>query len=349
MVPGVEVALMTVADKPVPVESVRADEARRTGLDAARILAALGIVWTHANADAEYASPAALGRFAVPFFSVVAGIFLVDTLRDASWSKAKAFLIRRAGKLYIPFIAWTIIYIAFRMSASMVVSVKDPFQVRWWLPLTGSMYHLWFLPFLLIATIILTPLLVFALRRRAWSLILAAVLITGGLLIVRFPFRVSAVHTSDHFYFLDRVSARSPALLWGTAIGLLIASDPRSWRVSRFMAVVGFGITAFCMGVYWQNGRTPWAANLGGVGWLLVGLGIDRTAVSRWLSPLGRLSYGIYLIHPLIIAIVYKLWAVQHWPQGPLEVTTAFFAATLVSVGATKFIKSGKSLAWLTP
>ncbi len=345
-----ELACAQTADTPaVTQETVRAAETRRTGLDSARFLAALGIVWTHANGDAEYASPAALGRFAVPFFSVVAGIFLVDTLRKATELQARAFLAHRAAKLYIPFAAWTLIFIAIRVGAERFVAVNDPFKWSWWLPLTGSMYHLWFLPFLLIATLVLTPLIRLGLRNRVSSLILAAVMITGGLLLVNFPIHTTPIHKSDQYYFLDRVSTRAPALLWGVAIGLLFASNPRMWRVPRALAAVGFALTTFCMVVYWNRGRTPWAANLGGVAWLLMGLGIDQTAISRRLAPLGRLSYGIYLIHPLIVAICYKIWSGRGLKGGPLEVAAVFVTAAIVSVGVTKLIRSIKWAAWLAP
>lgn len=345
-----ELACAQTTDTPVATQDgVRAAEVRRTGLDAARFLAALGIVWTHANGDVEYDSPAALGRFAVPFFSVVAGIFLVDTLRNATLPDVRAFLLRRSTKLYLPFLAWTLIFIVIRVAAQRFVTVNDPFKWSWWLPLTGSMYHLWFLPFLLIATLILTPFIRLGLRNRVWSLVLAAVMITGGLLLVNFPIHATAGHRSDQYYFLDRVCARSPALLWGIALGLLIASNPRQWRVPRVLAVVGFAVTTFCMIVYWNRGRTPWAANLGGVAWLLVGLGIDRTSFSRRLAPLGRLSYGIYLIHPLIVTICYKVWSGRGLKGGPIEVGAVFITAAIVAVGVTKVIRSIKPLAWLAP
>src|SRR3954453_18190745 len=81
-------------------------------LDAARFFAAVGIVWLHTMEISPQTSRLGeLGRFAVPFFSLVAIAMMARSMRrtpNQSWSRYSwNRIVRIAG----PFLIWTAIYV----------------------------------------------------------------------------------------------------------------------------------------------------------------------------------------------------------------------------------------------
>jgi surface polysaccharide O-acyltransferase-like enzyme len=286
---------------------------RRVGLDAARFIGSLGIVWTHSCADIRYDTPSALGRFAVPFFSMVAGVFLVSAMRGPRGSRPGEYLAHRAVRLGIPFVAWSAIYYIAHKIAQHTVGTNKPTIVGWWTALTGTDYHLWFLTYLLFGTIICVPIVLWALAAAPRTLLVAGTLIGLGIALVAFPLNVDDPGIGDHLYYLDRISARSSSLLWGIAFGLLLPGLNRR-RFGALSTMLALAVFMICLGYYWINGRTAWAANIAGCAWFCVGLGIDKLRIARIIGPFARYSFGIYLIHPLFVALYIRL--VAHLPLG---------------------------------
>lgn len=131
----------------------------RNGLvDYCRFIAALGIVWFHTDAPGER-----LAYIAVPFFVLLLSL------------PSRASLADRARRLLVPFVVWSGIYAALRMSSALH-SGEDLFG--WWQPsmvLTGTSIHLWFLPFAFLVAVV-APVL-----RKTKAVLVLPVLAAGAL------------------------------------------------------------------------------------------------------------------------------------------------------------------------
>jgi fucose 4-O-acetylase-like acetyltransferase len=99
-------------------------------LDYCRLAAALGIVWFHCKAPGQQVAYAAL-----PFF-----IVLLSLPSRSRWQD-------RARRLLIPFFIWSAVYAG--LQVALAWQAGQP-PLGWWQPsmlLTGTVIHLWFLPF----------------------------------------------------------------------------------------------------------------------------------------------------------------------------------------------------------
>lgn len=104
---------------------------------------------------------------------------------------------------------------------------------------------------------------------------------------------------------------RAPA--WGMALRLMVfASGLGCW----FWALFGFGVKS------WDAHPTPVGA-LVGWGLVLLGavlcflalLGMDRRWAPRWITYWGKISYGLYLFHSLVLYLTFGL--LMGWFGGP--------------------------------
>ncbi len=290
-------------------------------LDVLRGAAILAVVLVHVAGRGYYLSQAgmvrnlvvdATGRFCVPafLFASGAGIAYANRCRT-SWFAS--FLGRHLLWIGVPYLVWSGLGIV-------VHRVTDVSQIVYQL-LTGSaIYHLYFVV-LIFEFYFLSPLIMRLCQRWPMTTLGAAVL--GNVAVVTvlayFPAAVSeqwtaclASYLNPALWFLfftagmvaglnvaglRRVlSGISPALaLWiVVAAGLIAASEQCAIYASRGWPVVFFRpgnlLYSFAaIGFLWRVS-----------GWLSV-------RVQRCIVALGRYSFGIYLVHPVILALVYRL------------------------------------------
>src|SRR5687768_10986841 len=84
--------------------------ARNPALDAARVIAALGLVWVHTT-QSSLVRFHVLGRFGTSFFIAAAIFFLFHKLGSSERPSYGAYALKRFRRLYIPFAAWSLIYL----------------------------------------------------------------------------------------------------------------------------------------------------------------------------------------------------------------------------------------------
>jgi len=88
---------------------------------------------------------------------------------------------------------------------------------------------------------------------------------------------------------------------------------------------------------------------LAGVGWLLVALVPYRGRLVTLLAPLGKYSYGIFLVHPLFVSGLQSgLRSLHISPAGWVDimvVALAFPASALL----TALLRSHRLTRWLVP
>ena len=122
-------------------------------MDILRLVAAYAIVWLHAPTGLDFARWTALGRFAVPFFTAAAVLLTWEGLVRQPRRSPAAYVRSRVSRIYVPFLAWSGIYLAFKGAKALLLpgAPNDfPGLEVFWL---GSFFHLWFMPFILITTL----------------------------------------------------------------------------------------------------------------------------------------------------------------------------------------------------
>lgn len=284
--------------------------ARLPLLDGFRFLAAVGIVGIHALVTADVISLANAMRFSVPFFTVATTFccfLLVEKERPFG-----QFLKNRVTRILLIFVVWELLYFVARVFSQWLWTD----EVLESLPWKGQAFHLWYLPFIFGWSLVSWRLAKLARCSQGlrWGVIFGSALAALGLccfpelltefwpdneaLKSRLPFSDSINKTI--VYWLWDILLTLPAALgavlicaWRTTPGqqtLLLNQTKQNTLV---------GCIVFLVATYYQvaYGRNLAAENLTGLGLLLIAFGHWNSHCPAWFAKLGKLSYGMYLLH----------------------------------------------------
>lgn len=282
---------------------------RLGGVDAFRIGASLSTVWIHATAITLLEPLGAFGRWAVPYFCFIAGLFLVAGVARAPDRGIPAYARERFFRLYTPFLFWTAVYLAARSIKRAVFSDEPPIELGFFRLLSGSSEHLWFLPFLLLASVLVFPLVRWAYghERREAVVGLAGVFIGLAIAMASAPrwfsyFALDSTPLSIE-YFLSRTWNRAPSFVWGVSLGLLWRFRPSKMRLSAAEAATGGAVALACLVYLWAEGRNSALENLAGLGMSVLAFGPWPERFCQRAAAYGGISYGVYLAHPLFVQV----------------------------------------------
>jgi surface polysaccharide O-acyltransferase-like enzyme len=312
-------------------------------LEVARWIAIYAIVWLHAVRSDILRPSTVLTRFAVPFF-VGACVYLVfqsvyrnpqRTFIGYGWSR---FL-----RIYVPFLGWSAVYLGFKALKS--VSLPDQpneypqgLEVLW----TGTFYHLWFMPFILLVSLaaFLVAKMVSKVEALRWPVAIGS-LAAGVALTV--PAVTDAIGSNDSSwqYVVDAI----PAMFWAMTLALAFrpaAALPTptpahcTGRVSPCPCRLLMDISVFAGSMIWLAiyGRSAFCENLAGLSLLLIALRPTDSPFLRRVGQFPSLAYGIYLSHMLPIKLFESVGA---W-RGFLPCWQLDLVIFLASAGAATFL-----------
>jgi peptidoglycan/LPS O-acetylase OafA/YrhL len=284
---------------------------RRQSIDLLRFVAAFGVVWAHMQAPGM-----AEGYVALALFTVLTAFL---SLRSLARHGGRWFWLGRLLRFGLPWVVWSAFYLALNVwradDPRAELTLTDPLRL-----LIGPMVHLWFLPFILLTS----PLVPLALRtmssaRRVWLLSLALV-----------PAAMAALWAHD------RVGPPEPLIQWAFAAlpflyGLLSAGGQRHDAVAAPLLFA----TLACVGAALLWGSIPAAFLLLAC---LLFEGLWRLPLSHPALPaLGRLAYGVYLLHPFFMLVWYRV--AGGW--SPILGAVAVFAASAMAAWAIRRLPGG--------
>jgi peptidoglycan/LPS O-acetylase OafA/YrhL len=355
-----------------------APSARVPALDALRGVAILAVVALHVTFDylRQAPLPSRVGTvmlalhlltgFAVPLFVALSTASLslghsgvVRTAGDYG-----AFLAVRARRILPPYLAWSLVMIARDHPSALF----HPTTVAFLLLTGGAHYHLYFVP-LVCQLYVLWPLLAPLGRGAASSAGATLALAIGGLAASLGWWRLSGAG------LVPNVTLTLVPLWLGYAtLGLAAVSWVRSWVARVQSGWTGLVIAtsaaivaaAVMIGyVYLQVVQSPehvaiavtifqapsalYALSAMALG-LIVVARLEQTAAHAVLAGLGRRSYGIYLVHPLVLEmIVYRIvgrpdphtFAVGSWSTA---LVLSWAACVALSDGVVRLLAASATL-----
>lgn len=254
---------------------------RNQSLDLMRAMAAFGIVWAHMQAPWME-----VGYLALALFVMLTTGMAVFSAESRSFGR---FMRGRFWRIFLPWLVWCGLYLA--LEAGRSGNLSRFWQLTDWQSLlVGPYEHLWFLPFVIITA----PLAFLSSRvlRDARSVWLATVpLAVLGCVAL-------ALHDSEQ---LDAPWAQWACAAVPLFYGLLwVRARVNNARLAplAFVAVATL-IPTFA----WNSEPAPYllaSAVLFEIFW--------RVRISHPLLPaLGALSFGVYLVHPFILLVWYKI------------------------------------------
>lgn len=323
---------------------------RKVYLDWLRVYAIVAVVMIHVSAsvvlinlfknNASYFLAGnlyeTLSRYAVPIFFMISGALMLGKREEI---QIKGFLLKRTSKIIIPLICWSIIYYLYKVfKGTFEFSVSQFFRLF----LTDQInYHLWFM-YVILGLYLITPILILFIKnaKRAeieyflilWSI--ATVISALVRYLFGFTYKLELNHVAGSIgffvlgYYLDHYEFTK-----------------KSKRVIFIAGFIGLLMTFFL--TYWytkgNNGQldTYWYSNFAPnvvLASMAIFLGIKSMNIKKGLPPVLNLlsifSFGIYLVHALIIYLLkdYSLYLTNIHPlvSVPINILVIIIISALV-------------------
>lgn len=332
--------------------AVAKERARLGLLDSARLLAAAGIVWAHVSATESgahlYPALSPLGTFGVPFYLFVAMLFMARGLTRDPHKTLRQYFLSRLLRVYVPFLAWSAIYVLLA-EAKFVLQDGHLHSQPWSTLYAGGHQHLWFLPFLMVMTM-LGAILVRLLKHRPHLRTAVAIgFIIGGAIIgfVPEPGWISLRGPDGDLEFWRFAFRALPSACGATAFALLFAMKGSLPRTTAPLAITGAIVFVLALlAMHWLEPLRP-LRGLAGFGLVLVALLPARVGALEHVGSLGRYSYGVYLSHVVFVRI-FVLWAQRFGLEPTAWLIAMEFAVVLgASLALSIVLSQSRYTRWL--
>jgi len=316
------------AINPVASQSLKeaANSLRLSWLDFTRLAAAYSIVWLHTLRSPELVHWSRLGRFAVPFFTAGAVFFAIEGLRRKPNRSIREYTVNRFRRIYLPFLAWSLIYVLFK-GVKKIALPDEPndfggIAVLW----TGTYFHLWFMPFILAATLSAFVIGKFLVGRAHVEWPLSGTMLALGIVVASISPPAWVVNDSD---FSSLAWDALPAACWG--VGLALIYQKRLARLISNRITTVFSVCAFVILIGWLMafGRNTIAENAAGFILLIAALQPDSPHWVQRVGRFGSVAFGIYLAHMLLVKVCESAATKLHLPIS-WELDLAIFAIAVV-------------------
>lgn len=323
---------------------------RVIGIDLVRAFAALGVVWVHAarSPDSVALGLSALGSWGTAFLNVIAGYFVVVALSKGKtnlWS----FAGHRVWRLGAPFVVWTLIYFGARYVNYAVTGNFNRLSFTQML-FTGTIYHLWFLPYLILITLITLPLVGRAVQSREHARRWCSLFMVMAIALLMFPMlsNIPILALDDHLWYIRFVS-RAPGFLIGVAIGLWMLAGNRS-KPQGITVVICVGVVVACAAMtVWTDVPRTIVNRVAAVAAFIIALAPWEHPVAKTIGKVGAWGFGIYLCHALFCESLLVGMRLLHIPMS-LTTDVLVAAATFVlSASFVYCVRRIKRLRWLVP
>lgn len=268
---------------------------RLPGVDGARFLAAVAVIWIHTAESESGRQWVPLCRVAVPFFvASLVGLNMARLLGEPHPETWAAYTKKRFIRLYVPFLLWSLIYLALRVFKHHYQPDGSPIFLGPSSLVNGTAHHLWFLPLAFLLSLLLLPASVL-LRRSSKK---AAV--TGSLLFLFIAITTGLTTCPIHVDPINHPVTYFAGMSWATLPAAFLALSLAPWLPAQpgFGVIVAAWVGVLIVGFLLSFTRGhPLLPGLGGAA-LWVGAHARMPfPLSNLFAKAGALSFSIYLIH----------------------------------------------------
>jgi surface polysaccharide O-acyltransferase-like enzyme len=274
---------------------------RAVNIDRLRILAAFGVVWFHTEgAPYRLIGYAGLPIFLLAFFSLI--------VRNARAGDTACFLKRRCNRLILPWLFWSVVYGLCKFAKAICTMDMDALRGVYSVEnlLAGTHIHLWYLPYAFLLGFLIHEVNRRTSRVNNTVVVLAATAIGMFLLAAR-PSGIFASYVRPP---LPQWSFGLAAVSLGFAIGRCLVIGSHDARKLLLLAVALPTLLA-CIILIWAGSASP--AVPYGLAMALVCIAYVWPVRSDvFVAAVAPLTFGIYLIHPLISFGLRHILAKQH-------------------------------------
>lgn len=260
-----------------------------------RIFAAFGIVVFHAY-DRQSGLIRSIGYFGLPAFLSIFSALLFE--RSSLFGSFSMFLRKRGRRLLLPWLFWSCIYLLLALVKTYWVHKPDSFELSIQTFLTGTSIHLWYLPYAFLASILIYGLIRLRPKLGRSFLFLCIAGFLGVLVFSSYVLK----HWRLPVPFPQWVFG-TPAVFYGLLLMSLYQSLPfRSRLAAGIFLVIG---TEILLAALYEMGYSGLCVSYGiacplvGAVFLVSGENIPTASIAL---KGGELTYGIYLIHPLLLS-----------------------------------------------
>jgi fucose 4-O-acetylase-like acetyltransferase len=319
---------------------------RSAAIDVAKLVAAAAVVWIHVTDCDESRAFIPLCRFAVPFFTAAA-VFFVLRKTSAPHGSLIEYVRQRAQRLYIPFLIWAAFYLVVRFAKHGITGGGSPIIISPAMLLNGTAHHLWFLPFIFLASLLAygvgTHLGKPSLKRAPLFGLLA---LAAGIGFANVPCPVLLEPTESPIsYFIDHAWDVTPSIFFGAALywwSLAFKPDAR-WR----WPVLALGLAAAFF--EFRGGDSVLASHVAGMSLLIFSLAQPERAWMCRVRPYAEFAFVIYLVHVFFIESLRVVWE-RLGMSSSLTVDFGLWAVAIVgSVITGKLLSQTRALRWVVP
>jgi peptidoglycan/LPS O-acetylase OafA/YrhL len=272
---------------------------RNANIERLRFLASAGILWYHLE-SVPYAS---VGYAGLPIFLMVFSALIVQRSVEEPFQE---FVSKRFSRLILPWLFWSCVYAVLVVVKHAVKSRETgDFPSQYYL--IGSYIHLWFLPYAFIM-----GLLIYVIHRVVWSKVDQR-LTVGCLVVISFSVWFIGAHFLTNLLSNYRYTPPFPqwvfgfpGILVGCAIGYSLGLSKRA----RITAMIAIMASSVIMAILLSNQGIRQTVIPYGIGITCVCLLFMIPGKSDPISHfLASLTYGIYLVHPMVVSVIHFLFA----------------------------------------
>ena len=314
--------------------------ARWLGLDLARLFASLAIIWIHVPRS-ELLTPTTLfARFAVPFFTCTAIYFVVKKAIGDGFGSWSMYAISRVQRLYLPFLAWSAFYLALKLAKSQALPEQENDFGGWEMLWVGSAYHLWFLPFILVVSLVTYSLgLLISQDRATKNMIARSAIILGTAIAI-----AAQLADSNSLGWIGLIGAALPSVCWGFALAV---AYPRLEHDSLGGPRTGLMLFSLASVALCFTGRMTLVENLAGVGFMLFACTWRPDVRLAAVAAFGSLAYGVYCSHLAFIKIGEAIAAKLRLPVTASLDVAIFLVTVAASIACAWLLSRTRLTRWL--
>ncbi|MNJ93176.1 Inner membrane protein YiaH [compost metagenome] len=276
-------------------------------------------------------------RFGVPIFVMISGAVLLERSESLN-----SFLSKRLKRIFLPFFFWSIVYFIFTYAGSFQKStVLQLFQILINKLLTGTYYHLWYV-YMILGVYLFIPII------RKWAqnstkqelqyfLLLWAITLFINTDIAKYIPSVEVLYFSKYLgylvlgHYLDKhvetKSSKNTLYLIFFVLGTTLTLVSTSY----------LSITENKLNITYYNYLSPNVCLIA-IGVFLLGKSFLHTT-NKTLISLDRNSYGIYLVHVLVLHYIYRIIPLLKIDtQTPLKLFAFIISISIVTYILSYFL-----------